>query len=288
MKWPVGAEWLPVRKLGMVRGISPDSNLIRIDGISVRRGHRTVLHDVTASFPTAKVTAIVGPSGVGKTTMLGLLNGLIAPASGTVSFSEIGLLTEPTALRAARHQTATIFQDHALIGRLSAIDNVLLGLADTRHPLSPLPWPVAARQRAAKALDDVGLLDLATRRTAQLSGGERQRVGVARALIRRPKLLLGDEPFASVDPALAQQLGGLFRSLAMREGLTVILVLHQLQLARAIADRIIGLSDGRVAFDGPAAAFDADLEARIFPSLALSHDHSPPLSQPKETICSID
>ncbi|MBI5132670.1 MAG: ATP-binding cassette domain-containing protein [Rhodopseudomonas palustris] len=268
----------------MIRVPSSGPDLIRIERVSVRRGHRAVLHDVSASFPTARVTAIVGPSGVGKTTLLGVLNGLIAPASGHVVFDDVGRLDDPTSLRAARHQTATIFQDHALIGRLSAIDNVLLGLADARHPLSPLPWPAAARLRAAKALDDVGLLDLATRRTAQLSGGERQRVGVARALIRRPRLLLGDEPFASVDPALAQQLGALFRSLAVREGLTVILVLHQLQLARAIADRIIGLSDGRVAFDGAASAFDAELEARIFPSLALSQ--SP--SQPKETICSND
>jgi phosphonate transport system ATP-binding protein len=266
----------------MTRVTSTRPDLIRIDRVSVRRGHRAVLQDISASFPAARVTAIVGPSGVGKTTLLGVLNGLVAPARGHVSFADIGRLDDPAKLRTARLETATIFQDHALIGRLSAIDNVLLGLADTRHPLSPLPWPSAARLRAAKALDDVGLLDLATRRTAQLSGGERQRVGVARALIRTPKLLLGDEPFASVDPALAQQLGGLFRSLAVREGLTVILVLHQLQLARAIADRIIGLSDGRVAFDGPASTFDAELEARIFPSLALSHD----LSQHKETTCS--
>lgn len=271
----------------MTRVSSSCPDLIRINRVSVRRGSRAVLHDVSASFPSARVTAIVGPSGVGKTTLLGVLNGLIRPIDGDVTFSDIGRLDDPAALRSARHLTATIFQDHALIGRLSAIDNVLLGLADSRHPLSPLPWPDAARLRAAKALDDVGLLDLATRRTAQLSGGERQRVGVARALIRCPRLLLGDEPFASVDPALAQQLGALFRSLAVREGLTVILVLHQLQLARAIADRIIALSDGRVTFNGPSSAFDAEVEARVFPSLSLGHEFSSQ-PRPKETTCSID
>jgi phosphonate transport system ATP-binding protein len=270
---------------GSVRPPFSTKDLVRIEHVSVRRGGRAVLKDISANFAQGSVTAIVGPSGVGKTTLMSVLNGLIAPCEGHVAFPGVGRLDDPVTLRAARQLTATVFQDHALIGRLTALDNVLLGLADTRHPLSPLPWPRAARQHAALALDSVGLLDHATRRVSQLSGGERQRVGVARALIRHPRLLLGDEPFASVDPALSQQLGDMLRDLVTREGLTVILVLHQLQLARAIADRIIGLSDGRVAFDGPAAAFDAQAEALLFPSLPLPD--VPPL-QPfnKETTCS--
>ena len=173
-------------------------------------------------------------------------------------------------MREARRGTATIFQDHALIDRLPAIDNVLLGLADMRHPLSPLPWPRALRIRAATALDEVGLLSRATARTGQLSGGERQRVGIARALVRRPRLLLGDEPFASVDPVLARELGAEFRRLVVHYGLTVIVVLHQLPLARTLADRIVGLAAGRVAFDGPAADFDADAEDAVFSSATHS------------------
>lgn len=237
---------------------------ITVEHLTVRRGEREVLHDLSLSFEQGTITAVIGPSGVGKTTLMGALNGLVPAASGTVSVAGIGPLSEAKALREARRQTATIFQDHALIDRLPAIDNVLLGLADTRHPLSPLPWPQSWRIRAAQALDEVGLLDRATARTAQLSGGERQRVGIARALVRRPRLLLGDEPFASVDPALARRLGEEFRRLVARNGLTVILVLHQLQMARTLADRIVGLSAGKVAFDGPAAAFDATAETRIF------------------------
>ncbi len=248
---------------GRTIGSAPHA-MIAVDRLTVRRGGREVLRDISLAFEKGSITAVVGPSGVGKTTLIGALNGLIQPASGVVSVAGAGRLDDRAALHDARRVTATIFQDHALIGRLPALDNVLLGLADTRHPLSPFPWPRHLRERAAMALDEVGLLSRANARTEQLSGGERQRVGIARALVRRPHLLLGDEPFASVDPALAMRLGEEFRRLVVRNGLTVILVLHQLQLARLLADRIVGLRAGRIAFDGPAAAFDADEEKQIF------------------------
>ena len=237
---------------------------VTVTRLTMCRGGKEVLRDISIAFEEDAVTAVVGRSGVGKTTLIGALNGLLVPASGTIAVSGLGRLADAGVLREARRRTATVFQDHALIDRLQAIDNVLLGLADTRHPLSPLPWPQALRKRAAQALDEVGLLSRATDRTGELSGGEPQRVGIARALVRRPRLLLGDEPFASIDPALAARLGQEFRGLVARSGLTVILVLHQLQMARTVADRIVGLSDGRVVFDGPAATFDAAAEDRIF------------------------
>jgi len=237
---------------------------VSVEHLTVRRSRREVLRDVSLAFAPGTITAVVGRSGVGKTTLMGALNGLLPAESGRISLAGIGPLADRHSLREARRRTATVFQDHALIDRLPAIDNVLLGLADTRHPLSPLPWPRTLRLRAAKALAEVGLLGRATARTAQLSGGERQRVGIARALVREPGLLLGDEPFASVDPATARQLGEEFRRLVIRDGLTVILVLHQLDIARRLADRIVGLVEGRVAFDGPTSAFDAAAENRVF------------------------
>jgi phosphonate transport system ATP-binding protein len=239
---------------------------VNVDRLTMRRGDRDVLRDLSLAFEESAVTAIVGPSGVGKTTLICALNGLLGASSGVVSIGGLGRLDDAAVLREARRRTATVFQDHALIGRLRAIDNVLLGLADARHPMSLLPWPSALRERAAAALDEVGLLGKAPARVMDLSGGERQRVGIARALVRRPRLLLGDEPFASVDPALALRLGDRFRRLAAERGVTVILALHQLHLARKLADRIIGLADGRIAFDGPPAAFDESAEARVFPS----------------------
>jgi len=237
---------------------------VTVDRLTVRRGGRVVLREVSLAIAPGTVTVIAGPSGVGKTTLMGALNGLLRPCGGSVAMAGAGRLDEAGALREARRRTATIFQDHALIDRLPAIDNVLLGLADIRHPLSPLPWPRSMRERAAHALDQVGLLGKATTRTAHLSGGERQRVGIARALVRQPRLLLGDEPFASVDPALARRLGEEVRRLAAQDGLTVILALHQMHLARALADRIVGLAHGQVAFDGPPAAFDDSAEAALF------------------------
>ncbi len=258
---------------------------LAVEDLSVLRGGREILREVSLDFEEGAVTAVVGPSGAGKSTLMGALNGLLPAASGSISVAGIGSLGDPKALREARRQTATVFQDHALIGRLPAIDNVLLGLADLRHPLSLLPWPKAMRIRAAQALDDVGLLSKATERTSALSGGERQRVGIARALVRQPRLLLGDEPFASVDPALAATLGLELRRLAATRGLTVILVLHQLELARALADRIVGLTKGEVTFDGAPAAFDAAAETWVFASSRRRSRVKRLPEREKETLC---
>jgi phosphonate transport system ATP-binding protein len=261
---------------------------ISMEGVTVRRGGRDVLRNISLTFEAGTITAIVGPSGVGKTTLMSALNGLLSPASGGITVEGIGPLNDARSLREARSSTATIFQDHALIGRLLAIDNVLLGLADTRHPLSLFPWTDILRRRAAEALDDVGLLHLATKRTDHLSGGERQRVGIARALVRPPQVLLGDEPFASVDPALAVRLAELFRALVAQKGITVILVLHQLQMARTFAHRIVGLTEGAVAFDGPATDFESVAEARIFHGPADGPTPPQYSQQRKETSCCAD
>jgi phosphonate transport system ATP-binding protein len=238
--------------------------MIALDSVTVRRGENEVLRGISTEVAAGAVTAVVGRSGVGKTTLICLLNGLLRPVSGVVSVTGIGPLDHPAALQEHRCRTATVFQEHALIDRLPAIDNVLLGLADQRHPLSLMPWPKRLRLRAAEALDDVGLLNRATTRVSELSGGERQRVGIARALVRRPALLLADEPFASVDLALVRQLSQEFVHAAARTGTTVVIVLHQLETALAMADRILGLVNGCIGYDGPASQFDRAAQARIF------------------------
>jgi phosphonate transport system ATP-binding protein len=242
------------------------TGLVQIHGLSIARQGRSVLHDVSLEFMPRTITAVVGPSGAGKSTLILALNGLLSPSAGCISVSGLGRLSCRHTLQTWRKQTATVFQDHALIGRLSALDNVLLGLADQRHPLSLLPWSASVRERAALALADVGLLALAHTRVDKLSGGERQRVGIARALVRRPRLLLGDEPFASVDSHLARSLCRDLHDLVTRHGLTAVIVLHQLALAGAFAERIVGVSAGRIAWSGPAKAFDASAEALVFRS----------------------
>jgi phosphonate transport system ATP-binding protein len=238
--------------------------MIRLEHVSVRRGSIEVLHDLCSEIPHGKITAVVGPSGVGKSTLLATLNGLLQPVAGQITIEGISALEKRESLRDFRRCTATVFQEHALIDRLSAMDNVLLGLADQRHPLSPLPWSQTMRYRAARALDDVGLLHRSSVRTSNLSGGERQRVGVARALVRKPRLLLGDEPFASVDPSLVRQMGDTMRQMAVRDGVTVILVMHQIDTALLLADKVIALAEGSIAFDGPPASFDAKKQKQIF------------------------
>lgn len=242
--------------------------MIHLQNVTLTRGRTVVLRDLCAQIPPQRITAIVGRSGVGKTTLLAALNGLIRPSAGEIHVRGLGSLAHQPTLQEHRRRTATVFQDHALIERLPAIDNVLLGLADRRFALSPLPWPNALRRQAAQALDEVGLLGRANARVAHLSGGERQRVGVARALVRQPGLLLGDEPFASVDPGLVRLLAEMFRDLVAGSGMTVVLVMHQIETAVALADKVIGLVAGRIAYDGPASAFDGHAQAQVFPALA--------------------
>ncbi len=237
---------------------------VSLQGVSVRRSGRDILSGVSASIPAGAVTAVLGRSGAGKTTLLRVLNGLISPDAGTVDAAGFGSLHSPEALKEYRRGTATVFQDPALLDRLSALENVLLGLADRRHPLSPLPWPKALREKAAQALDEVGLLPRAQTPVARLSGGERQRVGVARARVRRARLLLADEPFASADPATARHLSQELRGAAVQAGLTLVIVLHQVELALSMADHVLGLREGRLAFSGPVLAFDAAAQRRLF------------------------
>ena len=246
--------------------------------VTVRRGAHDVLREVSLDIPTGKITAVVGRSGVGKTTLICAINGLLRPVSGAISVSGLGVLDNTTALRKHRLQIGTVFQEHALIDRLTAIDNVLLGLADLRNPLSPLPWSEEMLVKAADALEEVGLLHSANKRVAQMSGGERQRVGIARALVRRPRLLLADEPFASVDRTLVRQMSDALLGAVARSGLTVVIVLHQIETALAMADKVIGLVPGGVAYDGSAQEFDAEAQALVFgaePEPFAAHQRTP-------------
>lgn len=243
-------------------------DLLVTRNLTVARGQVVVLQDVSLSFRAGAVTVVVGRSGVGKTTLLHTLNGLLRPVRGSVRVRGLGELGDEAALAEHRRRTATIYQEHALIHRLSALENVKLGLADRRHPLAFWPWPRALTRRAAQALADVGLLHRAHVPVSHLSGGERQRVGVARALTRDASLVLGDEPFSSVDPVLAAKLGDGLRRASRERGATVILVLHQLEMARALADRLVGLAEGGVTFDGPVSEFDEAASRRVFEATA--------------------
>jgi phosphonate transport system ATP-binding protein len=164
-----------------------------------------------------------------------------------------------------------VFQQHHLIGRQTVLSNVLLGLVGSRPSLASLwPWSKRDRLLALGAIERVGLLDKAMFRADMLSGGQQQRVGIARALVQSPQVLLADEPVASLDPATAHSVLSLLHGICKNDGLTALVSLHQVDLAKAFADRIVGLRSGEVLFDVPAPDLSSDLQALLYGSRSAS------------------
>jgi phosphonate transport system ATP-binding protein len=226
--------------------------MLKVDGVAVvyPQGVRA-LAPVSLGFAAGQFTVLLGPSGAGKSTLLRTLNGLVRPTAGTVHTEAGPILASSGALRAHRRATGMIFQQHQLIGRLSVLDNVLMGRLGFHSSLRTLlPLARSERRRALAAIDRVGLIDHALRRADQLSGGQQQRVGIARALVQEPRLILADEPVASLDPATAERVLALLHGVCKADGLTAVVSLHQLDFARRFADRIVGLAGGTLVFDG--------------------------------------
>jgi phosphonate transport system ATP-binding protein len=238
--------------------------ILAVDSLTIDYGRATpALAGVSLSLEAGGFTALLGPSGAGKSSLLRALNGLVRPRAGRVLDAEGRDIA--TRLRAHRQDTAMVFQQHHLIGRLSALRNVLLGRLAHRGSLASLfGFARADRLAALEALDAVGLLDRALDRADRLSGGQQQRVGIARALAQAPRVLLADEPVASLDPGTAEGVLALFDALRRDRGLATIVSLHQPELAARFADRVIGLSAGRIVFDGPPAALDGAALAAIY------------------------
>jgi phosphonate transport system ATP-binding protein len=213
---------------------------------------QSALRDCSLAFTRGQFTVLLGPSGAGKSTLLRCLNLLIQPTRGTVWAEDLGTLQDRRTLRVHRRRTGMIFQQHHLLPRHTALRNVLMGRLGYHSVWRSLcPLPGQERRDALKCLDRVGLLHKALERAENLSGGERQRVGIARALAQGPRLILADEPVASLDPSTAHKILGLLQRVSREDGITAVVSLHQVDLARAYADRVIGLNQGRVVFDGP-------------------------------------
>jgi phosphonate transport system ATP-binding protein len=243
-----------------------DGVVAAVHGLSKRYAPAvTALAGVTFTVGPGEFVAVLGPSGAGKTTLFRCLTGLTRPDGGTVRVAGRDIWTSPRDLSLARRSVALIFQQFNLIRRLTALDNVLVGR------LAHVPtWRVLARQftrddrqRALGCLDTVGLLDKAAVRADQLSGGQQQRVAIARALAQNARLLLADEPVASLDPESAQTVLASLRA-AVAAGVAVVASLHQVHLARAFADRILALRDGRIVEDAPAERLDVRAIEQIY------------------------
>jgi len=264
----------------MKRTASDEAAVVCLDKVEVRyRGGAIGLQPTTIRFRPRQFTVLLGLSGAGKSTLLRVLNHMVTPTSGCVTAAGVGPLESPAALRAHRRRTAMIFQSHQLIGRHTALQNVLVGRLGFRSTLrSLLPMPRADRLRALDCLERVGLADKALVRVDRLSGGQQQRVGIARALVQKPRLILADEPVASLDPATSERIMSELRDICREDGIPCVVSLHQLDLATAFADRIVGLAGGRIVFDGPPARLTADHLARIYGGLPaeVAADTAPP------------
>jgi phosphonate transport system ATP-binding protein len=226
---------------------------------------RIALHNLSVEIAPHSFTAILGASGAGKTTLLRCILQLVRPDAGQVWFQGRNLTTCSTAeLRQARMQIATVAQQFNLVRRRTALENCLAG----RLPELPLwrcltnQFPDRLLKEGLAALDRVQLLEVAFQRADRLSGGQQQRVAIARALTQQAKLILADEPVASLDPETAHLVLRLLRSLCEQEGLTVLCNLHQVELAQQYSDRILGMQSGKLVLDVPTQQFtdaDADL-----------------------------
>jgi len=227
------------------------------------------IKNISLTIEKGEFTVIFGPSGVGKSTFLRCLNYLVKPTSGEVIIGgqRVGNLSTAKLL-GLRSRVGMIFQDFNLVNRMSVLSNVMCGRLHGLSVLRALTYSFAQadHEAAVHALRRAGLDDteLYNRRADTLSGGQRQRVGIARMLVQNPKVILADEPVASLDVKMQHTIMRLISDIAAKDGITVVMSLHHLDLAKQYASRIIGMSDGQVAFDGPPESLSDDIIDKVF------------------------
>lgn len=243
--------------------------MIHIGQLTKHYGANPVLRGIDLEVAAGEFVVVLGQSGAGKSTLLRCINRLVEADSGTLTVAGIDALgTRDT--RTLRRQAAMIFQHHNVVPRLSVLKNVLtgrLGAVSTLTSVLQL-FRRADVALAMECLERVELSHKARERTDSLSGGQMQRVGIARALAQQPKVILADEPVASLDPKTARLVLQYLRDASRELGITVICNLHQVDYAREFSDRIIGLAHGRLVYDGDGQNMtEADLQ-RIYPGQA--------------------
>jgi len=251
--------------------------MIELRHIEKRFGDHVVLHDINLRLSEGTVTALVGPSGGGKSTLLRCINLLEIPTSGAIRLGEEALDFAPdrkvgwAEIQKLRRQTGMVFQNFQLFPHQTAIANVMEGL------VTVLKWPAdKARARAMELLEKVGMAHKADAWPATLSGGQQQRVAIARALAPSPRVLLCDEPTSALDPELSEEVVEVLSRLA-REGTTMIMATHDLRLASRVADGVVFLDGGVIVEQGPPktifTAPERERTRRFVASLGAQHGH---------------
>jgi len=241
--------------------------MLQIKNVTRRFGKNLAVDAVDLTIPTGQMVGVIGSSGAGKSTLLRMINRLINTSQGQILHDgvEVSAL-KGAALRAWHRDCAMIFQQFNLVPRIDVLTNVLLGRLNHRSTLKSLLNLFTREERAMAlmALERLDIAPTAMQMAGTLSGGQQQRVAIARALMQNPKVILADEPIASLDPRNAQVVMESLREINQRDGITVVTNLHTLDTARAFCERIIGMSKGRVVFDGPPEELTMDAAQAIY------------------------
>ena len=249
--------------------------VIRVEKLSKSFHHNKALHAVDLTVEKGEMVALLGPSGSGKSTLLRHLSGLITGDKTPESHVELLGKTVQRAgrlagdIRQSRAQTGCIFQQFNLVNRLSVLENVLIGaLGSTPFWRTFLRWfSPSQKQQALQALTRVGMVHFAHQRVSTLSGGQQQRVAIARALMQKAKVILADEPIASLDPESARIVMETLRDINQNDGITVVVTLHQVDYALRYCERIVALRQGHVFYDGASQAFDNERFDHLYRSI---------------------
>ncbi len=227
--------------------------MLQVENVTRRFGQKAAVDDISFSVQGPAFVGIIGRSGAGKSTFLRMMNRLTDATSGRIMVEGRDILALKGAeMRAWQSQCAMIFQQFNLVPRMDVASNVLHGILNRRSTVATIfnLWPEADIVKALAILDRLGIAEQAPKRAEALSGGQQQRVAIARALMQDPKIILADEPIASLDPMNAQIVMDALRRINQEDGRMVIANLHTLDTARRYCDRVIGMRDGRIVFDG--------------------------------------
>ena len=243
------------------------SAVLEVRNLSKSYGEVRALSDVNLSVGRGELVALIGPSGAGKSTLLRCINRMIDATTGEVVFENVDVQRLARAdLRRVRTKIGMIFQHYNLVYRLTVIENVLHGRLGYLRGVSGIigRYSELDKARAVEIIRRLGLLEQIYKRCDALSGGQMQRVGIARALIQDPQIILCDEPIASLDPSTAKVIMDYLRTISSELGIAVLVSLHQVDVALKYADRILGVNGGRIVFDGIPAALTREMVYEIY------------------------
>ena len=241
--------------------------MFELRNVTRQFGAKIAVDNVTLDIPAGQMVGVIGRSGAGKSTLLRMINRLADPSSGSISFAGRNVTRlRGGDLRRWQRDCAMIFQQFNLVPRLDVLTNVMLGRLNHRSTLSSVLSMFTREERimAIAALERLGIEQTALQAAGTLSGGQQQRVAIARALLQEPKVLLADEPIASLDPLNAKVVMDALRDINDREGIIVVTNLHTLDTARAYCERIVGMAAGRVVFDGKPEDLNAEAVRTIY------------------------